>query len=289
MKPLKRVAAINDISGFGKCSLTVSLPILSAAGVETCVMPTAILSTHTGGFEGFTYRDLTTDLDAFSSHWATLGIDFSAIYTGYLGSVEQIDIVLNIIDRLKTKDTLIVVDPVMADDGKLYKNFTTNLSNNMSKLARKADILIPNITEASLLLGIEYKEPVYEKEYINYILKALSKLGPDKIILTGVTFEESTIGAACYNKENDNISYHFSKKIEGSYHGTGDIFASFLVSAIMNDKTLEEAVDISVELTHDCINNKKYVDTPSNYGVPFEWTIPKLISKLKNENHKVLN
>ena len=155
MERLKRAAAIHDISGFGKCSLTVALPIISAMGIEVSVIPTAVLSTHTGGFTGFTYRDLTGDMRPIAEHWNSLGIKFDAIYSGFLGSVEQIDIVTDFIDDFKEKDTVVLVDPAMADGGKMYTVFDMDFAKQMTRLCAKADIIVPNFTEAAFMLGEE--------------------------------------------------------------------------------------------------------------------------------------
>jgi pyridoxine kinase len=173
-KRQKRIAAIHDISCFGKCSLTVALPIISAADIEVSVIPTAVLSTHTGGFTGYTFRDLTDDMLPIARHWKSLGLEFDAIYTGYLGSFRQLDIVSEIIDMLKTQDTLIVVDPVMADNGRLYASFPDTFPEGMKKLCSKADVVVPNITEASLMLEIPYEEGPYTDEHIEGMLRGLS-------------------------------------------------------------------------------------------------------------------
>jgi pyridoxine kinase len=176
MNKQKRLAAIHDISCFGKCSLTVALPIISAAGIETSVIPTAVLSTHTGGFKGYTFRDLTADLKPIAEHWSSLGLRFDAVYTGYLGSFEQLNIVSEIISLLKTADTLVIVDPVMADNGKLYASFPLNFPEGMKKLCSLADVIEPNLTEASLLLDLPYNEGPYTKDYIEVCSRVLRGL-----------------------------------------------------------------------------------------------------------------
>jgi pyridoxine kinase len=277
---MKRVATIHDISGFGKCSLTVAIPILSAAGIEVCPMPTAVLSTHTGGFDGFTFRDLTQDLIPFADHWKSLGIEFAAIYTGFLGSAEQIGMVAEIIDKLAGDDTLIFIDPVMGDHGELYKIFDKDMSDNMGKLAQRADILIPNMTEAAFILKEEFKEAPYTEKYISRIATALSDMGPSKIVLTGVGLDEEHLGAACFDKETGVVEYHFSNKIAGIFHGTGDVFASFLLAAILNNKTLNEATKLAVELTYDSIVETQKTKKPAREGVDFEKILPKLIREV---------
>lgn len=277
----RRVAAIHDISGFGKCSLTVALPILSAAGIETCAMPTAILSTHTGGISGFTYRDLTADMRPFMQHWKSLDIKFDAIYSGFLGSFEQIDIVKEFFDIFKRKNNLILVDPVMADNGELYQIFKPEFAKGMQSLCRKADIIVPNLTEAALLLEEPYRPGPYTRTYIEGILRRLSMLGPEKIVLTGVYFKEDELGAATYDRKTGDIEFVFTKKIPGYYHGTGDIFASALLSALLNDFNLDEAAQIAVNFTADSIRRTFKAKTDYRFGVNFEQCIPDFLKELK--------
>ncbi|WP_177503693.1 pyridoxamine kinase [Anaerosinus sp.] len=276
----KRVAAIHDISGFGKCSLTVALPIISATGVECAVVPTAVLSTHTGGFEGFTYRDLTEDIAPIAYHWQSLNLHFDAIYTGFLGSFEQIDIVSKVFDQLRAKDTLIIADPAMADNGELYKIFPKTFPQEMKKLCAKADVIVPNMTEAALMLGEEYQAGPYTKEYIEGLLKRLSDMGPSQIVLTGVHFDDAQLGAATYDKNSDKINYLLANRIDGYYHGTGDVFASVLVGALMNDKDLDTATQIAVDFTVKSIAWTKEAKTDVRFGVNFEASIPSLIQAL---------
>lgn len=279
MKRQKRVAAVHDISCFGKCSLTVALPIISAAGIETAVIPTAVLSTHTGGFTGFTYRDLTEDIEPIVKHWKSLDLKFDAIYTGFLGSFEQIEIVIRLFDEL-SENTLIVVDPVMADNGVLYKIFPSDFPKGMRKLCAKADVIIPNITEATLMLGEEYKEGPYDKAYIEGLLQRLGTIGAKKIVLTGVFFNDTELGAASYDVETKEIGYAFANRIEGYYHGTGDVFGSALVGALMNDKSLNDSMRIAVDLTVGSIIRTKEAGTDIRFGVNFEEGIPKYVRDL---------
>lgn len=281
MKKLKRVLAAHDISCFGKCSLTVALPIISASGIETTILPTAVLSTHTGGFTGFTYRDLTDDITPIMDHWQTLPIAFDGIYTGFLGSFEQIDIISDMFDRFKTDDNIILVDPVMADDGALYSIFDEKFPAKMKTLCQKADIIIPNITEAHLLLDKPYKEGPYEKEYIEELLEGLSLICPKKIVLTGVFFDEEKLGAASYDSETKQVVYTLEDKIDGMYHGTGDVFGSALLSAILNDFTLDESVQIAVDFVLSSIRKTKESGSDKRFGVNFEQSIPELIKSLK--------
>lgn len=281
MKKLKRVAAIHDISGFGKCSLTVALPILSAAGMETTVLPTAVLSTHTGGIEGFTYRDLTEDIAPITKHWKSLNIHFDAIYTGFLGSFEQLDLVTEFFETFKTPDNLILVDPVMADNGEMYKIFSPEFAVGMRKLCEKADIIVPNLTEAALLLGEEYNAGPYTPEYIEGMLKKLSALGPKQVVLTGVFFNENELGAATYDAASGEVAYAFEKRVPGYFHGTGDVFGSALLSGILNGFTLNEAALIAVRFTTSSIRKTAEAGTDIRFGVNFEHTIPELLKDLK--------
>jgi pyridoxine kinase len=281
MKKLKRVAAIHDISGFGKCSLTVALPIISAAGIETTVLPTAVLSTHTGGFTGFTYRDLTEDISPITAHWKSLDIRFDAIYTGFLGSFEQLDLVTRFFEEFKTKDTIIFVDPVMADNGELYKIFSPEFASGMRKLCEKADIIIPNLTEAALLAGEKYHPGPYTEEYIESMLKKLSALGPRKIVLTGVFFNDEELGAATYDASAGEVAYAFEKRIPGYFHGTGDVFGSALLSALLNDFSLNEAAAIAVRFTTSAIRKTAIAGTDIRFGVNFEQSLPEFLKDLK--------
>lgn len=277
----KRVAAIHDISGFGKCSLTVALPILSAAGIETAVLPTAVLSTHTGGISGFTYRDLTDDIQPFTKHWNDLGLQFDAIYSGFLGSFEQLDLVGRFFDTFKKDENIILVDPVMADNGVMYKIFTPDFAAGMANLCKKADILVPNLTEAAFLLGETYKEGPYTKAYIEKLLKDLTTLGANKIVLTGVFFDDNELGAATYDKDTGAVDYVFETRIPGYYHGTGDVFGSALLSGLLNGFNLRDSAGIAVRFTTASIAKTYQAQTDIRFGVDFERSIPGLLKELK--------
>lgn len=279
--PLQRVAAIHDISGFGKCSMTVVLPILSAAGIEVVCMPTAVLSTHTGGFEGFTYRDLTEDLPAITEHWKSLDLHFSSIYSGFLGSPEQVDMVSNFIDTFNSDDTLVYVDPVMADEGVLYSVFDDHMVDKMRELCEKADLLLPNITEACFLLKVPYHRGPYTRDYIEKLVRNLSEMGPEKVVLTGVYFDNEKLGAACYNRDEDKVEYAFSEKVPGQFHGTGDIFGSFCLAALLNGKSLLDSTQFAVDLTTDCILRTVERETNRREGVDFEGVLPEMMKRLE--------
>ncbi len=281
MSAQKRVAAIHDISGFGKCSLTVALPIISAAGIETAIMPTAVLSTHTGGFTGFTYRDLTEDLRPFAAHWKSLDLKFDAIYSGFLGSFEQIEIVKNFIDDFRRDGCVAVVDPAMADNGKMYTLFDMKFAKEMASLCAVADIIVPNITEAAFMLGREYREGPYTKEYIEELLRALGDIGPSKVVLTGVGFDNRHIGAASYDKKTGEIYYALSDVIPGNYHGTGDIYASALIAAYLSGRSLSDSTRIAVDFVCGSIKRTREAGTDVRYGVNFEAGLVKLAEDIR--------
>lgn len=277
---MKRIVTIQDISCVGKCSLTVALPIISATGIETAVIPTAVLSTHTA-FKNFTYRDLTGDLPKIAKHWKQEKFNFDGIYTGYLGSIEQIDILKEFFKQFKTPDNFIFIDPVMADNGKLYAGFDANFVKEMKKLCKMADIIVPNLTEASYMLEKEYKE-IYSEQEIKDILIELSNLGPKYVVLTGVSFKDNKLGVMSYNKETNEFFTYFKEKIPAKYHGTGDIFASTLVGAITNNNTLEEGLKIAVDYVWETINDTYKTNKKDAYGVNFETKIPYLINRISN-------
>ena len=215
---MKRIVSIQDISCFGKCSLTAALPITSAMGIETCVIPTAVLSTHTGsGFEGYTYHDLTSDIPEIANHWKRLRLRLDAICTGYLGSFEQIKIVSDFFDSFTTEENLIIIDPVMGDKGKYYAGFDDNFAHEMRKLCRKADVILPNLTEAALLLDEKYVGEGYDEEYIKNLLVRLSALGSKIVVLTGVSFDDNSQGVMSYNRETGEFSSYFSDNIPGYF------------------------------------------------------------------------
>lgn len=275
---MKRIVTIQDISCIGKCSLTVALPIISAMGIETAIIPTAVLSTHTM-FSGFTCKDLTDQIKPITKHWEEENFDFSAIYTGYLGSFEQIDLMKEMFDEFKTDSNIIFVDPAMADNGKLYPAFDEAFAKHMATLCAKADIIVPNITEASFMTGIEYKNE-YDEDYIKTMLKALANLGAKISILTGVSFKEGTTGVMGYDKEKDEFYYYSHKKHPVSYHGTGDIFSSTCIGAMMNDMSWKDAIAVAADYTAECIRITCEDPDAISYGVNFESVIPYLLKRI---------
>ncbi len=278
----KRIAAIHDISGIGKCSLTVALPVISVAGIECAAMPTALLSTHTGGFKNIHIKDLTENILPIAKHWHQEGFEFDAIYSGYLGSMEQVDLVKECINILKGTQSLVVVDPVMGDNGKLYQTFSPDFALKMRELCGVADVITPNVTEACLMLRERYQAPPYTKEYIENLLIKLSKICSGTVVLTGACLNENEQGAAAYNSSEKKFSFVSCPKIPGLYHGTGDVFASVFVSSMVLGRGMEKSLKTAVKFTCLAIENTTKNMPELWYGVNFEGVLPKL-SKLLEE------
>ena len=277
---MKRIVTIQDISCFGKCSITVALPIISAMGIECAIIPTSVLSTHTGGFEGFTFHDLSDDIPKIQEHWKKYALEFDTIYTGYLGSHSQIDYVMDFAKSFKREGNLLFVDPAMGDKGKLYTGFDMSFPPHMAKLCAMADIVVPNLTEASFMLGIEYNEH-YDEEHIKYVLRELCELGAKKAVLTGVSYESSTQGAVLYDSESDEFISYFSENIPMNFHGTGDTFASAFAGALTLGFGELDALKIAVDFTVDCIKTTVPDAENHRYGTKFEQCLPTLIKMLK--------
>ena len=270
----KRILTVQDISCVGQCSLTVALPILSACGVETCVLPSAVLSTHTGGFKGYTFRDLTEDMPAIRAHWEKENIKFDAVYTGYLGSTKQIDYVRDIFHRVVVPGGKKIVDPAMADNGKLYYGFDQKFADAMASLCASADVILPNITEACFMTGIEYRES-YDESYISSLLSAMENKGIKDIVLTGVGYEKGYTGVIV--RKGGKTEYYRHKRLDVSSHGTGDVYASAFCGALMRGFSEYEAAKIAADYTVLCIKN---TEKEHWYGVRFEPVLPELIKAL---------
>lgn len=273
----KRILTIQDISCVGQCSLTVALPILSACGLETAILPSAVLSTHSVGFRDFTFRDLTEDIPAIRHHWQQEGIRFQAVYTGYLGSARQIEMVQDICQNLLVPGGKKIVDPAMADRGELYPVFDMDFVQEMKKLVGKGDIVLPNITEASLLTDTEYREE-YDEEYICSLVDGIHRLGAGTVVLTGVSYDAHSTGVLV--SEQGKQTYYRHELLDRGCHGTGDVYASSFVGACMHGKTVPEAARIAADYTLACIKNT--LDDPDHwYGVKFEPVLGELIEALK--------
>lgn len=273
--------AIHDLSGVGKCSLTVVLPVLSACGVETSVLPTAVLSTHTGGFSDLVYRDLTKELLPIAQHWKKEGCRFSALYSGFLGSTAQIGMVEEVFRMFREPGTLILVDPVMGDGGKLYSTYTEEMADGMARLCGEADVVVPNMTEASHILGIPYSAGPYTEEEVEDVLSGLCKLGPSMAVLTGVSLDGKSLGAACRDTRKGKTEYFLLPKVEGVFHGTGDLFASVLLGGLLNGMMLGEACKLAVEFTHRAVETTKQYSHDTRFGPKFECHLPWLGAQLE--------
>lgn len=277
---MKRIVSIQDISCLGRCSLTVALPVISAMGVECAVVPTAVLSTHTA-FRGFTCRDLTDQITPIADHWARERLRFDALYTGYLASPAQVDEVCRFFDRFGAQeDCLIFVDPAMADHGRLYAAFDRDFPRQAARVCARADIIVPNLTEASLLTGLPYREDCGEAD-IRALLQALAELGPRHVVLTGVSLDPGRLGVVAYDRQEDRYFSYFAERISASFHGTGDVFASACVGALMNGLDLGAALTLAVDYTVDCIRCTAGAPADRWYGVAFEAAIPTLIRRLE--------
>ncbi|MFR1759433.1 MAG: pyridoxamine kinase [Christensenellaceae bacterium] len=275
---MKRIVTIQDISCVGKCSLTVALPIISAAGVEAAILPTAVLSTHTA-FSKFTFRDLTGEINPIAETWDELGLTFDAVYTGYLGSFEQIELVEQFLERFRRAETAVFVDPAMADNGVLYKGFTQQFADRMAGLCGKADLVLPNLTEAAFMLHIPY-QPEYDEAYVRQVLVKLTGLGARCAALTGISLKEGEIGAYFYDSQTGVYDYYANEKLPVAYHGTGDVFASAALGAHMRGLSLQDALKVAVDYTLESI--RKTMEDPNrrDYGVNFEEALPLLIKRL---------
>ena len=279
---MKRIVTIQDISCFGKCSITVALPIISAMGIECAIIPTSVLSTHTGGFTGFTFRDLSEDIPKISEHWKKCALRFDCIYTGYLGSHSQIDHVLDFVKDFKRDGALLFVDPAMGDWGRLYTGFDESFPAHMARLCAVADIVVPNVTEATFILGEEYKTS-YDEEYVHSLLKRLCENGAKKAVISGVSYESATQGAVLYDSEADEFYSYFNEHIPVEYHGTGDTFASVFAGALTHGMDVKASLRLAVDFTVECIKATMSEPDDHSYGTKFEACLPYLINRIKDD------
>lgn len=264
---MKKIVTVQDISCYGQCSITVALPVLSAYGIETAILPSAILSNHTGGFKGFTVLDLTEEMPKIVRQWEVEGITYDAIYTGYIGDARQFEIIKNT-RKLLNPGGLFIVDPAMADHGKLYVALNQTIVEGMRTIVSEADVILPNLTEAAFLLDRPYKESYTEAE-IDEMLRALCEMGAKTSIITGVSFEEGRLGAVSYNSQTGKKASYFARWMEKSYHGTGDVFSSVVVANILRGNSMEDTLKDACEFVVRCIE-KTMPDPDHTYGVKFE-------------------
>jgi pyridoxine kinase len=268
--PTPRVAAIHDLSGFGRCSLTVAIPILSAMGVQCCPLPTAFLSTHTGGFEGFTFLDMTDEMPKVAAHWKSLDLKFQAIYSGFLGSERQIGIVGDFIREFRGPDTVVVIDPVMGDQGQVYRTYTPAMCAGTACLAEQADVITPNLTEAALLLDIPYADLPTGEAGCREIVERLSLDGRRSVVLTGASTAPGLTGAMCFDAATGKVEAVQTQQVPREFHGTGDVFASVLTGALVQGVSLSQAARQSVDFIRACALRTAETDLPMREGVDFE-------------------
>lgn len=293
---MKRVLTVQDISCVGKCSLTAAIPVISAMGIEVCPLPTAILSNHTA-FSSFSFLDLTDKIPEILNEWKKQGFHFDAIYTGYLGSIKQIDLVHKILDEFAQNDTLVVIDPCMADNGKLYTGFSQDFVQQMAKLCGRANVILPNMTEACFLVNQDYDIFTHTNESITKLMEKLLSLGANHVVLKGVDFSSDKIGVAYYSQKNNNDSrnligksmiensiddmkIYFHHRYEENFHGTGDLFASVVTGALVLKKELKEAVEIACDFIQESIECTLLNPNYNWYGVEFESALRNLSQKL---------
>lgn len=274
--PAPRIAAIHDLSCFGRCSLTIALPVLSAMGCQCCPLPTALLSAHTG-ISGFTFLDTTDEMRRISAHWSQLSLHFQAIYTGFLGSAPQINLVEDFLRRFHAPDTLLVMDPVMGDHGTPYKTCTPALRQGLRELVAQADVITPNLTEAAILLDIPYHES--QTADASELVRALSLQGQRSVVLTGYAAAPGQVGALCYDRDTRQVEAVQTDRVPQDFPGTGDLFASVLTGALTRGAPLLQAARTAVDFVGSCVARSVAEDAGKAEGVDFEPLLRQLTVK----------
>lgn len=264
------VATIHDLSCFGRCSLTVAMPVLSAMGIQCCPIPTALLSTHTGGFEGYSFLDTTVEMEKIAAHWQALNLHFQGVYSGFLGSEAQMSVVADFIRDFRKDDTIVVVDPVMGDNGQAYKTYTPAMCTGMWRLAAVADVITPNLTEAAILLGEPYERLKTDEAGSREIVERLSLNGQRSVVLTGYSETPETVGAMCFDCKSGKSKAVQVERVPQNFHGTGDLFASVLTGALMQGKDLVPSAKQAAEFVRVCVERTAAEEIPKRNGVDFE-------------------
>lgn len=263
----KKIALINDITGFGRCSIAVSLPIISALKVQCCFIPTAILSNHTG-FNNFFFEDYTPKMREYINNWETLGLNFDGICTGFLGSKEQIKIVVEFLEKFKTKDNIVLIDPVMGDYGKLYSTYTDEMCKEMQNLIKYADVLTPNLTELCRLLDLPYPNETPTHEELYSLCERLSLQGPNKIVITGLQ-RQGAIENFIF-EANTPFKVIKVEKIGSDRSGTGDVFSSIVSASIVKGEDFASSVEKATNFISKSLKFTTDLNLPGSYGVCFE-------------------
>ncbi len=286
---IPRIAAIHDLSGFGRCSLTVIIPILSAMGMQVCPLPTAVLSTHTGDFENYTFVDLTDHMEAYIAHWRSLNLEFDSIYSGFLGSPRQIDIVADFIKTFRKEDQIVVVDPVLGDDGKTYDTFGAEMIQKMANLIEHADVITPNITEAAFLLGESYPENIDNAEIKSWLLR-LSEKGPKTVIITSVpdNLAINKTAVVAYHSETKKFWKVSCDYIPAEYPGTGDALTSVLIGSLLQGDSLPIALDRSVQFVSMAIRASFGYQYPAREGILLERILENLKAPVVSSSYEIL-
>ena len=274
--PAPRIAAIHDLSCFGRCSLTIALPVLSAMGCQCCPLPTALLSAHTG-ISGFTFLDTTDEMRRISAHWSQLSLHFQAIYTGFLGSAPQINLVEDFLRRFHAPDTLLVMDPVMGDHGTPYKTCTPALRQGLRELVAQADVITPNLTEAAILLDIPDHEA--QTADASELVRALSLQGQRSVVLTGYAAAPGQVGALCYDRDTRQVEAVQTARVPQDFPGTGDLFASVLTGALTRGAPLLQAARTAVDFVGSCVARSVAEGAGEAEGVDFEPLLRQLTVK----------
>ncbi|MTQ97817.1 pyridoxamine kinase [Pseudoflavonifractor sp. BIOML-A6] len=280
MNAAPKVAAVHDLTGFGRCSLTVALPVLGAMGCQCCPVPTAYLSAHTGfpASERASFLDMTGQLPRTAEHWVELGVALDAIYSGFLSSAEQIGLLGEFIGRFRQAGTLVLVDPVMGDHGRAYRTYTGEMCEKMKSLCDRADLITPNLTEAALLLDEPYCASP-GPDQVRRTLERLSLEGKRSVVITGVSAGEGQVGAACLDRETGRTCIAMSRREEGQYPGTGDLFASVLLGALLRGGELRSAAECAVEFVRGAVRRTLELGTPILEGVQFEGLLGALVNR----------
>ena len=274
-----KVAVVQDLSGLGRCSLSVILPVLSVMGAQCCPLPTAVLSAHTAFPipEETAFQDLTDNMEQTLRHWTALRTSFDAIYSGFLGSLRQIDVLRHLIQQFRRRETLVLIDPVMGDHGRVYRTYTPEMCEQMIQLAAEADLITPNLTEAALLLGEPFDHIPTSQAGIEEWLRRLSLDGKRSVVITGVSLAPKALGAGCLDNRSGKIRFAMARQEPGQFFGTGDLFAAVLLGSLLRGETLSESTANAVDFIQKTVSQTLAAGTPMLEGVQFEPLLRELL------------